>query len=254
MYKITKKELVDSISIPIMYLGNNIILSHKVKLSRPDKLGKRDYYHKEFTYSSKYSDPKRVTTLRLNHSSILTIENKNEKSIRESIIINISNRDFIVKSLSSIKKILKNPDLFIEHDEKFIVNPKLKKESIISVSPYKDKIIIVKPCVIETDDNDYVIGVELCLDYTNMTFIQIKLETFKSFLNIIKKFDFHVAGIAAITYLQSSEIGNHEVDIYQSSINDFDADLEPVHSVKPKDTKLDEFVVKKKEFINNKGW
>ena len=254
MYKITKKELVDSISIPIMYLGNNIILSHKVKLSRPDKLGKRDYYHKEFTYPSKYSDPKRVTTLRLNHSSILTIENKNEKSIRESIIINISNRDFIVKSLSSIKKILKNPDLFIEHDEKFIVNPKLKKESIISVSPYKDKIIIVKPCVIETDDNDYVIGVELCLDYTNMTFIQIKLETFKSFLNIIKKFDFHVAGIAAITYLQSSEIGNHEVDIYQSSINDFDADLEPVHSVKPKDTKLDEFVVKKKEFINNKGW
>jgi len=254
MYKITKKELVDSISIPIMYLGNNIILSHKVKLSRPDKLGKRDYYHKEFTYSSKYSDPKRVTTLRLNHSSILTIENKNEKSIRESIIINISNRDFIVKSLSSIKKILKNPDLFIEHDEKFIVNPKLKKESIISVSPYKDKIIIVKPCVIETDDNDYVIGVELCLDYTNMTFIQIKLETFKSFLNIIKKFDFHVAGIAAITYLQSSEIGNHEVDIYQSSINDFDEDLEPVHSVKPKDTKIDEFVVKKKEFINNKGW
>jgi len=253
MIKITKKELVDSIAIPIMSLGQNTWLSHKIRLSKPDKFNNREYYHKEFKYISKYIDPQRVTTLKLTHSSILTIENKGD-NVRESLVINITNRNFIVKSLSAIKKILKNPELFIEHDGKYIVNPKLKKDSIISFKPYKDKIVVIKPCVIEAED-EYIIGVELSLEYSNMSFIRIPIETYKTFVKIIKKFDFHIAGLAAITYLQSSEIGNNEVDITRSYASDFDTELEPTYLVKAFDNNLNEFTTtKKKEIIKNKGW
>jgi hypothetical protein len=107
MYRITKKELVESISVPIMMITKNVMLTHKVKLSRASHInGEREYFHKEFGYRSKYKEPSRATTLRLTHSSILSIENKNTAGT-ESLIINTTNRDFIVKSLKLMKKKIK---------------------------------------------------------------------------------------------------------------------------------------------------
>lgn len=254
MYRITKKELVDAISIPIMTISRNVYLSHKVKLSKPDRQGKRDYYHKEFTYASKYNSLERLTTLRLSHSSILSIENKNSDGM-ESLIINVVNRDFIVKSLSMMKKIMKDPDLFIEKDDEYIINPKLKKQSSISFEPYRDKLILLRPCVITYENQDAIDGVAMSLDSRNLSFIEIPTETFKVLIRYIKKFDFHTSGLAALTYLQSTDIGKYEIDIVRTTIDDFDTDVEPVYRPQPsmKNDDMGGLNIKNKG-EKNRGW
>lgn len=237
MYKLVKKELVDSISIPIMPIARGVSLSHKVKLSRENREGNRDYYHKEFTYRSRYKDPPRVSTLKLTHSSILTLENKEGGGL-EALIINLSNRDLVVKSFKKMLKFLKTfeGEVFIEKDGEFIVNPQLRKSSALAFQPYRNKIITVRARVITYDDTERESegGVAISLDERSVDPIVMEIETFRTLTKVIKNFDFHVAGLAALTYLQAAEIGNHEIEISQMNLNDFDMDLAPIYMGKKK--------------------
>lgn len=259
MYTLTKKELVDAISIPIMHISSGVILYHKVKLANSDKDNKRNYYHKEYSYLSKYTDQRKVSTVNLSHSSILTITNKNEDSFRENLIINITNRDHIVKNLKKVRKLFKRDDIFVEMpDGTIAVNPKLRKELLVKFTPYRDKVILIRPCIIvDTYEDDIIPGIEMCLDIKTKGFIQIKLDTFKTFIKFIKKFDFHIAGLTALNYLQCAEIGKYEVDFTKVNINDFDIDLEPVSKLS--NTKKNDSMegLKTKEepkLLKNKGW
>lgn len=236
MYKLTKREYVDSISIPIMSIAKNVILYHKVKLSRPNLDGERDYYHKEFTYRSKYKEPEKLTTLRLSHSSILTIENKNSDGY-ESMVINITNRDFIVESFSTILPFFDDEEvkLFVENKEgRFVVNPKLRKKTIISFEANRLRLVTVRPHVIVYDEDLYdpIEGVLINLTSQSLSSVEVPYETFKTLIRIIDRFDFHTSGLAALTYLQCAEIGKYEIDIVKTSLSDFDEDMEPVYKVK----------------------
>jgi hypothetical protein len=261
MYKITKKELVDSIAIPMMTISKKVTLTHKVKLSRPNLDGSRDYFHKEFPYPSKYKDIPRVSTVRLTHSSILTIENKNTEGA-DALIINVINRDFIVESLSEMIKIFKSheeaDDLFIEHEDKFIVNPKFRKYSKIAFEPYQNKKVVIQPHVITYADESRgpQEGVLLHLDSRTGTPIEIPIDVFKALIKLIDKFDFHIAGLTALTYLQSAEIGNHEIEVVRLNVLDFDTDLQPEYRVREStNTAMNKLETRKTEPPSkNKGW
>jgi hypothetical protein len=254
MIRITKKELVDVISIPIMKLSSNVILYHKVKLSQPNKLGNRDYYHKEFTYQSRYKDTPKITTLRLSHSSILSIQFKDE-IYSDSLILNITNRDFFCKYLKKINKVLKKDDLIIKIGDTYKINSNYVSTDIIEF--YKDKFIIINPILVMNEEySEPEIMIQLCLDYKNKTFIDIKEDRFKTMLKFIKKFDFHMAGLMAITYLQSSEIGKFEYEFSKSLLEDFDDYKEPEIRLDNdgSNTGIDKLKLQNPGFSRSKGW
>lgn len=260
MYKLVKKEMVDTITVPILSLCKGILLVHKVRLSKPDASNNRDYYHKEFIYNSKYNDVKQVSTLRLSHSSILAIEDKGGDSY-ESLIININNRDFIVKSLSKCKTFLKQDDMFVDSETAgMIINPKYKSTSAISFEPYRGKVVVVKPCVINYDEQDSIAGIALCMNAKTMSYIHIPADTFKTMVKVVRKFDFHVSGLLALTYLQSAEIGVHEFSYTRTNIRDFDVAIDAINTLikrSDSDDSLSGIVSNKndtKQILNNKGW
>jgi hypothetical protein len=255
MYKITKKELVDVINIPILVVSSSLTLYHKVRLSKADKMGNRDYYHKEFSYNSKYREPKSVSTLRLTHSSILTLESKEENSsYQDSLMINVNSRDFIVKCFKLFKKnYLKQEDLIVKINDEEKLNPQYKKG--ISFEPYEDRVIYLQPILLEDEkkgSTDVFVRLFLNLKRTNLSYVDITEEKFNIMKKIIKKFDFHVSGLAAITYLQSCNIGENVIQFDQIDIRNFD-DIEPVNKVKKSDDAMDKLQVTNKSPAN-KGW
>lgn len=232
MIKLTPREYVDSINtvIPI-WLGRRVVLTHKVKLSYPDKEGKRLYYHTEFKGTiTKYKDPPRMSTLRLTHSSILVLENKEGEGL-ETVVINLNNRDFFVSTCKDyIMQVNKMKDLFVEKDDGTEgLNPKYRSFNV-QFQPYKGKVVTLKPCVITREGEDEQDeGVAITLDARSYTPIQLTIEVFQTLVREIDRFDFHLAGLLAVTYLQSAEIGVHEVEIKESFLTDFDVDLAPVY-------------------------
>jgi hypothetical protein len=253
MIKITKKQLVDVISIPIMKLSSNLILYHKVKLSQPNKMGDRDYFHKEFTYQSKYKDPNKVTTVRLTHSSILSIQFKDEL-YSDALILNITNRDFFCKYLKKIRKDLKKDDLILKIGDNYKINKDYGTNDIIEF--YKDKLITANPMLILNEQyKEPEVMVQLCIDYKNKTFIEIKEDRFKTMLRFIKNFDFHLAGLLAVTYLQCAEIGNHEYEFTRSLLEDFDELKEPDMTLqKESNTGMEKLKLQGPAITQKKGW
>jgi hypothetical protein len=253
MFKITKKEIVDVISIPIMTLSKNVVLYHKVKLGQQDKLGNRDYYHKEFIYQSRYKNMPKVTTLRLTHSSILSIQLKDD-IYSDSLIINITNRDFFCKYLKAVNKILKKDDLIVKIGDTYKINSNYLSNDIIEF--YKDKFIVANPILVMNEEySEPEVMVQLCLDYKNKSFIEIKEDRFKTMLKFIKKFDFHLAGLTAITYLQSSEIGKFEYELSKSLLEDFDDYKEPeIKLDKQESTGIDKLKIHNPGVNKSKGW
>lgn len=253
MIKITKKDLVDVISVPVMKLSNNVILYHKVKLSQSDKIGNRDYFHKEFSYQSKYKDPNRVTTVRLTHSSILSIQFKDE-IYSDALILNITNRDFFHKYMKNINSVLKKDDLVLKVGEKFKINTNYVSNNIIEF--YKDKLISVNPILKMNEEySEPEVMVQLCLDYKNKTFIDIKEDRFKTMLKFIKNFDFHLCGLLSVIYLQCSEIGNREYEFSRTLMEDFDEYKEPeIKQDKDSDMGMEKLKLQDSRFNRTKGW
>jgi hypothetical protein len=233
MIKLTPREYVDSINTVIpLYLGRRINLTHKVRLSYADKEGKRLYYHAEFKRKSTYKDPPRVSTLRLTHSSILVLENKEGEGYLESVVINLNNRDFFVAVCKEyIQNVLKMDDLIEYDDDDRPVKINSKYRSFQSqFQPYKGKVVTLKPCVIKREGEDHgEEGVSITLDARSYNPIQIPINTFDTLVREVDRFDFHLAGLIAVTYLQSAEIGVHEVEISESFLTDFDVDMVPVY-------------------------
>lgn len=232
MYRLTKKELVESINIPMLFMRNQLVLTHKVKLSQ-ERMGKKDYYHKEFTYQTKIDGvTQRVSTLRLTHQSILALEHKaKDGGYTEPLIINLSNRRHIYSGFKYFKeKVLDDPDLLVEDkDENVVINPDLA--GIIRFAPYGDKVIAFKPLV---DEEERVL-ISICLDLKNALFIPITEAMFMTLISEIKNFNFHLAGLAAITYLQAAESGKFEVEVGTTSLLDFeDENLEPIVNLRTK--------------------
>ena len=225
MYKITIKELVDTFSSSLMNLSKGITLSHKVRFARSNLSGNREYFQKEFVYRSKYSDVQRVMTLRLDHSSYLCIEDKSNDEY-ESLIINTTNRGFIVSALKEFNKKLKHPELFCKINGKDVVNPTLLKESTVCFEAYSGKIIKLKPYLIEIEDKEPVDGISMCLNSKTMSNVIMSIDTFRTMLKLIKKFDFYMAGLSAVNILNTSTVGNYQHEY--SSFNDQDTDIDPV--------------------------
>jgi len=253
MIKVTKKELVDVISIPIMKLNNNVILYHKVKLAQQDKFGNRDYYHKEFSYQSRYKDHNRVSTLRLTHSSILSIQFKDE-IYSDSLILNITNRDFFCKYLKKINKILKKDDLIIKVGDTYKINSQYTSNDIVEF--YKDKFITVNPILVMNEEyGEPEVMIQLCLDYKNSTYVDIKEDRFKTMMKFIKKFDFHLSGLIAITYLQSADIGKFEYELSRTLLEDFDEHRPPeIRLDNTEHTGMEKLKTQSPSFSKTKGW
>jgi len=253
MYKLTKKELVDTLSIPVMKLSSNVILYHKIRFAQTDKMGNRDYYHKEFTYDySKYKDVKRVTTVRLTHSSILSIQFKDE-IYSDALILNITNRDFLYKYLKGMKKVLNKDDLVLKIGDTFTLNKNYISNNIIEF--YKDKLICINPVLrLNEEYKEPEVMVQLCLDYKNKTFIDIKEDRFKTMLKFIKNFDFYLAGLLGVTYLQCSEIGNHEYEFSRTLMEDFDDYKEPEIKLETETTGMEKLKLQDSRVSRTKGW
>lgn len=218
MLKITKKELVDCISIPIMSLAPSVVLYHKVKLgSTNSATGNRDYYHNEFVYESNaYKDVKRVSTVRLTHSSILSIQFKDEV-YSDALILNITNRDFFCRYANATKKSLKHDDLILKVGDKYKINSAYTDERLLEF--YRGKFISLNPKLTYNEQlGEPEVLIEMCIDKNRSTYIDIKEDRFKTMLKFIKNFDFHLAGLMAINYLQTAEIGVREIEFNNRSV------------------------------------
>lgn len=237
MYRLTKKELVEAINIPIFYLRKSLVLSHKVKLSTENlKGGDKDYFHKEFTYPGRVDGiTQRVSTLRLSHQSLLTLEYKEKDGdYHEPLIINTVNQTYIYKGLKYFKKkVLDKDDLLLQNaDDEIYVNPAYS--GIFKFSPYGVKVMGLRPIL--TDEGKLL--VELCLDLKNPVFIGITEQMFSALIRTVKRFDFHLAGLAAVTYLQAAEIGKFEINVSTVPLIDFDEEnFEPVINLKTQQKK-----------------
>ncbi len=210
-------ENVEKVSSDVFRPCRGFILRHTVQVATRNKEGNRDYCHSEFTYmSNKYLDMKYLKSVRLRFNSYLSLEEIGKDwTEKEFVKIDQANIHYFIKTLKRVKKWFKKK----KYDNLFVYTDETRQELMVTLD-FKDlnetvwlgqKVIKFTPAVIHQDDGCYE-GVMMCVG-TSESFGYISFDYLEAMYRIVKNFDLHAAGMAAVNYIGIPEEGKYNVDM-----------------------------------------
>lgn len=196
---------VEKLTAVVFRPCNNFTIKHIVQVSKKSMDGKRQYFHKEFTYiSNKYSDKKYLKSINLDFYSYLLIEEQGKDwTNRETIMLHNVNLPNFKNSLREVVGWFtdsKYDDLYyIEHNEL-----KLNAEFAdvkLKVRVGENKSVLFRPTVIEDHNGTKYEGIEMFVN-TNHTVGYITLDNLIAMCDIITSFNLYQSSLELINYLQ----------------------------------------------------
>lgn len=203
----------DKISDDVLYLGSKTYLRMNVVLSNKydkDNILKRESFHKEFRYDSKYSERKLIT-VRRSFNYFLSID---KTDTRVSICIRPQDIILLRSKLEMVSSWF-NDDTFGIKNNQLIVY-KQKQPVIINELLYGNYIQFDPVAIIWEQTGTQEPGVRLTLSDPN-EFIDIPVDKFFGFLYILQSINMYESAQLLINYLQRPEFGTHMLEFEENS-------------------------------------
>ena len=207
----------DSIVDDVLHLGSGLYLRMCVKLSKKNKDGNRDYFHKEYRYKSKYIDQEYSRTIKRSFDYYLLLEKKkyNDGDVDCYIQIRPMNMIVLKSILTKCGAWLYNNEIFRLRDGKMSL---AKKVDMVKVYGFSlDKWLGIEPTIVYYENtNTYDKGIRLYLS-SESKFIDITGNNFMALCYTIGNFDLYGTAINLLNYLGRPEEGTNLYTIKDES-------------------------------------
>lgn len=198
----------DRITDTLYWLSSNITLNFTVTLSKGDKFGKRNHFHYESEYQSKYSDVQKARSIKRNMNFYFTLDNKND--FANGFILRPQDIYFLSES---IKKII-YPWFFGDSRIYGIVDDKLYIKGTYVPLTYAQndyKYISFVPIIFKNEDGSFREGIHMYLN-NESEFADMDIDKFFGFYQIISTTDMYSVACSLINYVK---IPPHGVNIFR---------------------------------------
>ena len=213
----------DKISDDVYFLGNNAILKFNVSLSKTSDAFGRQYFHKEFEYSSKNSD-KPLITIRRNFDYYLSIENirYTDDGKKEFIRLVIEEMIILRQSINNAAKWFYNEEyknLYVTHKKQLVMTSKLDRINLPYLPMGK---YLSFEAIVFTFGEEQAPGVRMFLSDEN-NFVDMHINRFMGLVYIINSINLYESAQLMLNYIHRPENGsnltsfdNNDKSTYQS--------------------------------------
>lgn len=217
---------VEKISSLVFRPCNNFVIKHIVQVAKKNIEGKRQYFHKEFTYvSNKYIDKKYLKSINLDFYSYLLIEEQGKDwTNRETIMlqnVNLPNFKHGLKEVANWFYDDKYDDLYYIENNQLKLNAEFG-DLKLKLKLGETKSIMFRPSVIEDNNGTRYEGVEMFVNNTH-TVGYITLDNLMAMYDIISSFNLYQSSLELINYLQRPEFDKYNYDMedegYEGHVN-----------------------------------
>lgn len=215
----------------IFYFGNKMMLRMNVSLAKKNDDGTRRYFHKDFLYGTdKYSDKKKVITMRRSFDFYLTIDKLD--MYEQSVMIRVQNMILLKMRLKEISKWFSDGNTFVIRKNKLIIQSRPSPIIIDNLPGHKS--IMFEPVVKEWEDNnEQQPGVRITLNNSE-AFCDISIDNFYGFYYLIDTINLYQSAQLLINYSGRPDIGNNMMEFERGDYSILEEPVEP-ESIKAKD-------------------
>lgn len=200
---------------------NTFALKHVVQLSKKNKEGRRQYFHREVTYNSnKYVDKKYLKSISIDFYSYLLLEEQGKDwTDRESIMlynVNLPNFKNGLREVVSWFQKEEYDDLFYTEGGRLKFNPEFGnvKETI---RLGETKSVMFRPTVIEDNFGTLYEGVEMYVN-TNIAVGYITIDNLMAMYEIISTFNLYQSSLELINYVQRPDFDKFNYDMEDDAL------------------------------------
>lgn len=205
----------DKISDTLLYFSKDIVFRFNVQLAKKSSYDeRRNFFHKEFEYESKYSDVGNVRSIRRDMTFFYTIDDN--RDYMNGFMIGIADV-FPLKMLLE-KQVLPwyigNKSIYgTSPDDRSIIIKGRWKPQQFAISDYK--YIQFMPIVMTYENNITNCGIRLIIN-KETNFVDIDLNKFLGFYQIIAHTDMYAVACSMVTYVKSGPYDINKYIPYQS--------------------------------------
>lgn len=197
----------EKMSDDLFYFGNGIMLRMNVALAKKDKNGLRDFFHKEYKYSSKYPDKDKVITLRRSFDYYLSMDVKD--NYEKSVVIREKDMIAFQYKLSEILKWFS--ELFKIKDKKLVIQGSY---STITVNNLGGKTLKFDPIILPFQDGSYKEAVKLTFD--KELSVDLDVDKFMQFTYIMNTINLYQSASTMLNYLNNPALGSNIISFDES--------------------------------------
>ncbi len=205
----------DTITDQLYWVGSipnaAVILNFVVKLSKKDKNGNRNHFHKEYEYASKFIDTPMAMSIKRSFDYYFTIETT-DKSVY--IQIRLENMIGLQSSIKSIAQIIINDDIWALKDKRLVLKGAFEPINIKGLP--MDKWLAFEPIPVLCSNGSYTKGVRMYMSDYN-TFVDIDVDKFMGMVYLITTFNMYGSATTLINYLNWSDYGTNLVTFEQDN-------------------------------------
>lgn len=216
----------EKISDDLIYFRNNIVLRFNVSLANKNKDGLRESFHKEYKYSSKYSNKDKVITLRRSFDYFLSLDIKD--NYENNIII--KEKDIMIMRVRFNEIMQWFNSLFTVKNNTLIISGKYYPIKISGLG--YGKCLSFEPCIVSYKDGTVKEGIKMILDNTIET--EFDIDVFMQFFYIISSINMYQSASTMLAYMEP-DFGKNIItfeDSYRTNPNLYDNDDIPDGEIK----------------------
>ena len=201
----------DKISDDIYFLGKNVVLRFNVNLSKTGMNNERTHYHKEYQYSSKFSnEPSNLITIRRNFDFYFSIENiiKDENNKKEFIRIGVTeimSLQFYLKEVIKWFTDKKYEKLYASKNDRVIMLGRV--DNIVMTNLPMDKYLEFQAIVCDYENNTYP-GVRMYIS-SETNYIDMSVDKLMGLYYLLTNINMYESAQLMINYLQRPEYGTN---------------------------------------------
>ena len=202
----------DSVGDKLYFLSEGTYLTFTVKLSKKDKDGCRNHYHKEYMYpSNQYLDKSTGVTIKRDFDYYLAIENKKEEIF---IQIRMENMIGLNMILQNLVQILLNDNVWAVKNNRLVLKGNINP---MSIDLPLDKWLSFEPLVLEYEQG-FSKGVRIILSQ-NDKFVDLDIDKFMGLVYLLSNFNMYQSALSIVNYLNWREYGTNLVTFSDGSSN-----------------------------------
>ena len=205
-------ERYDKISDDLYIIGSNVVLRFNVSLSKNND-NIRNYFHKEYEYTSKYSNANTLITIRRSFDFFLSIENFKKDDItgiKEYIRIGIQEIMLLRYKLREVLRWFTDKEfenLFGKKGRKLLILGRVEKICIDRLS--MDKYLEFEPVVCDFE-TESVPGVRIYLSSEN-NYADMSVDRFMGLYYLLESINMYESAQLMLNYLGRPENGTNLV-------------------------------------------
>lgn len=211
----------DKISDDIYWISTDTVLKMNVTLARKNQDGTRRYFHSEYEYDSKYTDKRRVTSIRRSFDYYLTLENLNDKDC--FTMIQQSDIFALRETLMKVSRWISSNRIFGTINGSLIVQSKPEPEVVRNLRGSKH--LSFEPTIVRYSD---IVSPGIRMVFFNGAYTDISVDKFMGFKYCIDSIDMYGSAVSLVNYIGRPPIGTGLYSIPPNNAKETEIVKDPV--------------------------